>query len=635
MKSKFTFLLSKQKFACLLVAISILMSAQATIHTVQVANFSFTPGSVNAVVGDTMVWHWVSGSHTTTSTSVPVGAATWDSPMNSSTQTFQYILTTSGNYSYNCTIHAAIMTGTITVTPAQNITPTTMFQRGYSMEFDNVNFGGNCVQQTFDGGFVSAGHVNGFGLGSDDFYLVKTNANGGVGWTRVYGDAGAEDANYVLQTTDSGYAVTGPSFSYGGQTILLVKTDTGGSVVWAKTYGTGDTLSDASSSSMKQTADGGYIITGYTSNYGAGNDDYYLLKTDVVGNVMWSKTYGGGGNDDASCVALTNDGGYIICGTTTSFEDTTMGNIYVVKTDANGNLKWSKDYGSNGGMDMANAIQQTTDGGYIIAGVTMGSAFGEFATLIKTDSTGAISWTKAFGTNDVSSDASASSVQQTADGGYVFAGYISNFGGGSDDYFLVKTDANGDTLFTKTYGGSAADDANFVQQSTDGGYIIAGVTSGFGLGEQQLYLVKTDSLGTTTCHQFNTASTINTNIVFSVYPTVDTVSTGGVAALVTAQLSQGGFGTDICTLVNSVVATAPNMEVTVYPNPSSGRFELSSSVLVKDIEVLDITGRVIYTRVINADNASFDISSESKGVYLLRLISVDNDIMVKKIVVSN
>ncbi len=635
MKSKFTLRLAKQRFACSALAIFLLMSAHATIHTVNVANFSFTPNAVNAIVGDTMQWHWVSGNHTTTSTSVPVGAATWDSPMNSSTQTFQYILTVPGNYSYDCTIHSSIMTGTITVTAAHNIPPTTKFQMGYGIADTSSDAAGTCIQQTFDGGFISTGYISNFGGGSDDFYLVKTDANGVVAWTKSYGDTSADDANYAIQTTDSGYAITGPSFSYGGQTVLLIKTDASGNVSWAKAYGTGDAGSDAQSSSMKQTADGGYIITGYVSNYGAGNDDYYLLKTDASGNIQWSKTYGGGGNDDASCVALTSDGGYIICGTTTSFGDTTTGNIYIVKTDGSGNLLWSKDFGSNDGMDMANSIQQTADKGYIITGVTMGPAFGEFATLLKTDSTGNIVWTKAYGTNDVSSDASASSVSQTADGGYIFTGYISNFGAGSDDYYLVKTDANGDTLFTKTYGSSSADDADFVIQTGDGGYAVAGNTFGFGALGQHLYVVKTDSLGNSPCHQGNTATVINGNITFSVFSTIDTVSTGGVASVVVPIMATGGAPTDLCATTTAVHELVNTAEIGVSPNPSSGQFEITSSVLINDIAVYDVTGRMVYSRTINADNAGLDISREAKGVYLLRLVSVDKDIIVKKIVVSN
>ena len=625
----------KLKAALSALAIFVAIAVHATTHTVQVANFSFSPNSVNATVGDTMIWQWVSGSHTTTSTAVPGGASSWDSPITSSSQTFKYVLTVAGTYNYDCTIHSATMTATITVAAAHTTPPTTKFHMGYGLADTTSDAAGTCIQQTLDGGFISTGYISNFGGGQDDFYLVKTDANGVVAWTKSYGDTSADDANYVLQTADSGYAITGPSFSYGGQTVLLIKTNATGTVAWAKTYGTGDGSSDAQSSSMKQTADGGYIITGYISNYGAGDDDYYLLKTDASGNIQWTKTYGGGGGDDASCVAITNDGGYIICGTTTSFGDTSGGNIYVVKTDANGNLLWSKDYGSNDGMDMANSIQQTADSGYIIAGVTMGTAFGEFATLIKTDKTGAITWTKAYGTNDASSDASASSVQQTADGGYVFTGYISNFGAGSDDYYLVKTNASGDTVFTKTYGSSAADDADFVVQTSDGGYAVAGNTFGFAVGGQHLYVVKTDSMGNTNCHQGNTATTVNSNITFSVFATVDTVSTGGVAASVTPITATGGASSDLCATTTAIREFANNAAISVYPTPSSGQFEITSSELIHQLEVYDVTGRMVFTREINSDNANFDISREAKGVYLLRLLTSNNESIVKKIVVSN
>ena len=607
-------------------------SSYATSHTIQVASFSFTPQSTNAQVGDTIVFMWVSGSHTTTSISVPPGAASWNSPMNSANTTFMYVITKPGTYNFHCSIHT-IMTGSINATAV--VIPTTQFQAGYGMSDSTSDAAGSCVQQTFDGGFISTGYISNFGGGQDDFYLVKTDANGVVEWTKSYGGSGPDDANYVIQTADSGYAVVGPSFSYGGQTILLIKTDANGTALWSKTYGTGDSLSDVSASSFKQTADGGYIITGYISNFGGGGDDFYLVKTDASGNLTWAKSYGSAGEDDANSIGLTNDGGYIIAGTTTSFGDPN-GDIYLLKTDSTGNIQWSRDFGSSNGADMANSVQQTADNGYIIGGVTLSPTFGEFATLIKTDNNGQMVWTKAYGIDSSSSDVSASSVVQTADGGYALTGYVSNFGAGDDDYVLIKTNATGDLQWANAYGSSGADDALFIQQTTDGGYVLSGKTFGFavsGLG-QHLYVVKTDSSGNAPCNQFSTGIIADDSITFSLFSTIDSVSSGGVATVVTPVVSSGGVAADLCSTVTGVKELSSSMEVQVYPNPSSGQFQVSSSKFIQNLEIYNMMGERIYSAEVNSNRMELDLKKEASGIYFVRIFS-GKEIDIKRIVINN
>ncbi|MDB5282891.1 MAG: hypothetical protein JWO06_1966, partial [Bacteroidota bacterium] len=189
------------KSITMLITILYSAAAFAVSHTIQVADFSFTPPTTNANVGDSIVFTWVSGSHTTTSTSVPSGATSWNSPMNSNNSTFVYVLTTAGTYDFHCAIHS-FMTGTITATAI--VVPTTKFQMGYGLADSTSDAAGTCTQQTFDGGFISTGYISNFGGGEDDFYLVKTDANGTVEWTKSYGGGGPDDANYVIQTADSG-----------------------------------------------------------------------------------------------------------------------------------------------------------------------------------------------------------------------------------------------------------------------------------------------------------------------------------------------------------------------------------------------------------------------------------------------
>jgi hypothetical protein len=184
----------------------------------------------------------------------------------------------------------------------------------------------------------------------------------------------------------------------------------------------------------------------------------------------------------------------------------------LIKTDAKGNIQWAKTYETYGSWDIAISVQQTSDGGYIVAGFTesFGAGGGDIF-LIKTDANGNIIWAKTYG--GIYTD-SATSVQQTSDGGYIVAGATWSFGAGNGDFFLIKTDANGNIIWAKTYGGTSYDLATSVQQTSDGGYIVAGFTESFGAGGGDIFLIKTDANG-------NIGSC---SIVRSVSPTVNTVS---------------------------------------------------------------------------------------------------------------
>lgn len=619
----------------ILAAAILLYSAAGFSTTLTVTNVSmtFNPSNITITAGDSVMFNLQSIHN-----AVEVSQATWNAngttplpggftvPFGGGLVLPSHL--TAGVHYYVCQAHASFgMKGKITVTPAA--VSTVVFQKDYGTADSLSDASGASGQQTMDGGYITAGYISNFGAGDDDIYLVKTNANGDITWTKTYGGSSGDDANAVIQTADSGYAITGVTVSFGGENIFLVKTNASGDTLWSKIYGTGDTLSDASASSLQQTADGGYVMTGYISNFGAGSDDFYLVKTDANGNLLWTKTYGGINNDDAASAQQTSDGGYIIAGTSSSFADT-LGDVYLIKTDATGDTLWTKSYGSNltDAMDMGNAVQQTSDHGYIIAGVTVSASQGENALLIKTDSAGTIQWTRLYGTGDASSDASLSSVQQTTDGGYIAAGYISNFGAGSDDYYLIKTDSNGDTLWTKTYGSTSVDDANFVKQTTDGGYIAGGVTVGFAAGGEHLYLVKVDSVGHASCNEYNTQTTNNSSISVNTYGTTTQVSTGGVAGSGVMTVSSGGTATDLCIGAGiNELSDNSGLGITVYPNPFSDEATViinTSSVNLHNSSIVmyDLFGNQV--QKINSENEyQFKIASNNleSGIYFLQVQS--------------
>jgi pimeloyl-ACP methyl ester carboxylesterase len=254
---------------------------------------------------------------------------------------------------------------------------------------------------------------------------------------------------------------------------------------WQKIFG-----SDyAEGSSVQQTSDGGYIIVGTTSSNQV-PPCVYLIKTNSVGNMQWQKTFSGSGDyDEGYSVQQTSDGGYIIAGAAYTYYESPPGEIfcssdvYLIKTNSNGNMQWQKTFGG-GGDDSGSSVRQTSDGGYIIAGNTGGSVY-----LVKTNSAGDMQWQKTF------DGYFGSSVQQTTDGGYIIAGSTISFGDFNGDVYLIKTNSAGNMQWQKTFGGHNGDFGYSVQQTTDGGYIITGETDSYGVGEGDVYLIKTNSSG--------------------------------------------------------------------------------------------------------------------------------------------
>jgi hypothetical protein len=347
---------------------------------------------------------------------------------------------------------------------------------------------GYSAQQTSDGGCIVTGFTNSFGAGDFDAYLIKTNAAGDTLWTRTYGGTLKDYGNFVRQTSDEGYVVAGYTNSFGAglNDVYLIKTNASGDTLWTRTFGG---ISAELANCVQQTSDGGYIVAGWTKSFGAGDADAYLIKTNASGDTLWTRTCGGTSEDEAYSVQPTSDGGYIVAGWTYSFG---AGNydVYLIKTDSAGDTLWTRTYGG-AGEDRGYSVQQTTDGGYIMAGrATL--AGGQDVWLIKTDASGDTLWTRIYGGTSTDWGFSA---RQTEDGGYIIAGVTYSAGTGGSDAYLIKTSASGDTLWTKVYGGASNDWGQSVRQTTDGGYVIAGSTESFGAGVWDVYLVKTDADG--------------------------------------------------------------------------------------------------------------------------------------------
>jgi len=305
--------------------------------------------------------------------------------------------------------------------------------------------------------------------------------------------AGLYFGGSILQTNDNGFIIlSNDSINANDYDICLIKTNTVGDTIWSRKFGgAGIDIGSA----IQQTSDNGYIITGFTNSFGTSSSDVYLIKTDNLGNILWSKTFHKSQyTNDGISVLQTNDGGYLIGGVSynPSYLQPNSRNCYLIRTDISGNLIWDKIIGD---YAVCKCISKTNDGGFIFSGFIMYNETDVWkAYLFKSDGNGNILWRKTFGSID---GTEGTFVQQTSDSGFIITGLTQNFGAGLNDVLLIKTNFIGDTLWTKTYGGIGNDNGSSVQQTSDGGYIIVGETSSFGNGDWDIYLIRTDSIGDT------------------------------------------------------------------------------------------------------------------------------------------
>lgn len=397
----------------------------------------------------------------------------------------------------------------------------------------------NDVQQTTDGGFIASGYTRSSdgdvatNQGYGDVWIVKMAASGDFEWQKSLGSSANEGGAYVKQTTDGGYIVLGGatydggdvSGTHGNNDAWVVKLSASGNIQWQKALGgTGE----EHGRSISQAPDGGYIVGIYTWSADGeitgqhGNVDAWIVKLSAAGNIQWQKALGGSHQDTVYDIRPTADGGYIMIGDTWSSDGDVvandgMGDVWVVKLSAAGLIEWQKTYGGSSG-DWGRNIQQTIDGGYIFAagtrsndGDVTGYHGNEDFWIVKISSSGTLQWQKTFGG---SSYEEINTISQTANGGYIVAGYTHSndddvtANHGVSDAWIVKLSASGALVWQKTLGGSSLDDARCIRPTADGGYIMAGESYSEdgdlsqNQGYEDAWIVKFDiDLGTTTFHK--------------------------------------------------------------------------------------------------------------------------------------
>jgi hypothetical protein len=351
----------------------------------------------------------------------------------------------------------------------------------------NLTYGGRyadvawCLQETGDGGNILVGNSASRGEGSD-LLLIRTDATGKYLWGKVWGGSGEDVGYFVQETKDGGFIVTGSSksFSMGEELLWLVKTDVNGSISWDKTFGGFVSSSGDGGWSVDETDDGGFITTGYTQSQGRGRKDLWLLKTDATGSKMWDRTFGGKEDDVGMSVLQSRDGGYIVAGRTASFSKG-GDDIWLLKTDSRGVEQWNVTFGGKKD-DAAFQVVETEDG-YALVGRTESGSDKNKITLIKVNPEGRKRWEKIY------RGSSSSSLQSTNDGGYIIAGRIDNKDTGRDA-LIIKTNSAGSEEWSMILGGKEDDIGTYAIESIDGSYTMAGITSSFGQGREDVWLIK-------------------------------------------------------------------------------------------------------------------------------------------------
>jgi len=438
---------------------------------------------------------------------------------------------------------------------------------------------------------------------------------------------------------------------------------------------------------IAQTSDKGYIVCGPASSYGIGNTDFYLLKIDSAGKYLWQNTFGGINIENAFSVNQTKDSGFVICGYTNSFGAGDY-DAYLVKTNSSGILQWEKTFGGSN-WDFSYWAEQTNDGGYIIAGETFSYGNNSQAYLLKTNSNGDTLWTKQFGGTD---DDASYEVHQTADNGFILAGYTRTIAGDSD-FYLVKTDSVGTKKWEKTFGTSNNDICNSVALCSDGGFLLGGFTT---IGtEQKIYFIKTNSDASLFTSKIDTPVTgsriinrirenkegdyyiigwadignsFQKEIFFSKWNTglwyfdggamggqsdeegFDILESDDSGYVVVGYTASFGTGPDniiigktnknmsYTNIVNSYVSTneiwKEETNFIVYPNPTSGKIYFDGHNLnILSAKVFNLLGENLFESKNISINPEIDISSQQSGIYFVEIISSEGAVR-KKIILS-
>jgi hypothetical protein len=497
----------------------------------------------------------------------------------------------------------------------------------------------HCLDLVSDTGYILAGSTNYFDTTTADVMLIRTNVNGDTLWAKTYDAGGSENAIHVQQTFDGGFIAIGTTQVVGNafSEMYLIKTDLNGNLLWSKSYG--DSIHIYSGFSVQQLNDSGFVLMGNQKE-----NDVVIIRTNKDGDTIWTKMYN---NFYMYSIQQTKDKGFIL-----------GGGLYVcllIKLDSTGEIMWSKyiDTQKFEVQDIYFSARQTSDNGYIIAGSDYLGINTDQAYLAKTDSLGNLQWAKTYADSGSYSysNSYATCVEQTIDKGYIFAGsiYLSN-----GDDLLVKTDSNGNVIWARHYGGQyneksdelirkKCDNRNYyptwvvpikVQHAQiDNEYVFTSISRSF---NNNYYLVRTDKNGISgTCYDnslhmiVTPVSSVVINFALQAQPKYFIVRSP-----ITVVKHPNVIDYDLCpVVVGEETVTTSNDKLAIYPNPSSSVITIETNELGTSkqscYEIYNLEGDLMARHNISQARTSVDINSFAKGLYLIRLISGNSNVTVK------
>lgn len=472
-----------------------------------------------------------------------------------------------------------------------------------------------------------------------------------IQWQKAFGGTGYEEATTIVKTTDGGFIIAGETdstdgdvtTSHGQADFWVVKIDQIGNIEWQKTFG-GTNVDVATS--VIQTQDGGYIVSGYSlSNNGDvtnshGSTDGWIVKLSNNGALEWQKTYGGTGIDVTKDVLQNTDGTYIVCGWTNSNNGDVTGNhgsfdAWIMKLSNTGTVIWQMALGGNG-SDYARSIQKTAEGGYITAGSNnstngnvTGNHGGDDFWVVKLNSIGSIEWQKSFGgtARDL-----AYSVKQTTEGGYIVAGETASSNGdvigfqGLVDAWVLKLSSSGIIEWQNSIGTAAVEYAQDIQLTSDGNYIMTGASSST-LDGQYSIVKLTNAGGIQWQGSYNNP---DADIAHSIKETID----GGYIIAGRSKFNLGNHGDSDFWIVKLFpadlnIASFGNNSILIYPNPTNSSITIGTKNgdNITKIIISDTAGKTLYSQTLNSNTIS--IEKLPKGIYFLEGFTSEAKLITK------
>ncbi|CAN5447107.1 hypothetical protein BH11BAC1_BH11BAC1_03350 [soil metagenome] len=493
----------------------------------------------------------------------------------------------------------------------------------------------NSIIHAFDGGYIMTGTTLSYGGMpgiTEDIYVVKTDSLGTVEWTRSFGNADNDEALWIEPYLDKTYLICGTTFSSGGTiaSMFVMRLDLYGTILSLQQF---SGFGREEANCIRATNDKGYVVAGQTSD--GLNDRFCVVKCDSLGTIQWSKAFSGPDQQDAFYVTQTSDSGYLVAGTSRYINN--WYSLYLVKLDSSGNFMWSKMYNTDPYKSkcFVSRVLQTQDGGYILNGSS--NALGQPLTdvmLLKLDSAGNILWQKVYEGND---SEFGNDIYEDGNTGFIICGQTaSTSASGYYDAMLMKTDLNGNLLWTKAYGVNDSDEVfNSMLHTPDDKIVLTGYSYINSAGESDVYLFETSK----------EIDSMECNIKFPNF-LVDTISliamTVNYSVPCTITQSNLSFGVDsgfneslICSQVLGVSENNLQGDFDIYPNPSNGILNVYQHAMNENykLEIYNAPGEKFYSGDIHFGNNNIDLNNFPGGVYLL-VISSGSETIFRKLVIS-